>query len=56
MNADRVWLIVHNEPKEDAGQPFSKLITESLRERRIELRLQRADRLIFRLLTNVGCS
>ncbi len=38
MKADRVWLIVHNNPEEDAGQPFSKLITESLKERRIELK------------------
>ena len=37
-------MIVHNEPNKDAGQPFSKLITKSLRERRIELRSQRADR------------
>src|SRR5215469_15257547 len=44
MKADRVWLIVHNEPKDNAGQPFSKLITESLKERQIELRLQSADR------------
>jgi len=44
MKADRVWLIVHSDPKEDAGQPFSKLITESLKARRIELRLEGADR------------
>jgi Family of unknown function (DUF6293) len=44
MKADRVWLILHNEPNKDAGQPFSKQITESLKERRIELRLQSADR------------
>ena len=37
-------LILHNEPNKDAGQPFSKQITESLKERRIELRLQSADR------------
>jgi hypothetical protein len=35
MKADRVWLILHNEPNKDAGQPFSKLITESLKEGRI---------------------
>lgn len=44
MKADRVWLIIHSNSQEDAGQHFSKQITKSLEERRIELRLDKADR------------
>jgi uncharacterized protein DUF6293 len=44
MKADRVWLIVHSDPNEDAGQPFAKQIAESLKERHIELKLEGAHR------------
>lgn len=44
MKADRVWLIIHNDPNEDAGRPFSKLITELLVQRRIEFKFEYADR------------
>jgi hypothetical protein len=44
MKADRVWLIIHSDPAEDAGQPFSKLLTERLEKRQIEYKLEYADR------------
>jgi len=44
MKADRVWLIIHSDPNDDAGRPFSKLITERLEESRIEFKLEYADR------------
>jgi hypothetical protein len=37
-------LIIHNDPNEDAGRPFSKLITELLVQRRIEFKFEYADR------------
>lgn len=44
MKADRVWLIVHNDPSHDAGQPFSKLISEQLETNRVEFKTEFADR------------
>jgi hypothetical protein len=44
MKADRVWLILHSDLTEDAGQPFSKLITQRLEEDRIEFKFEYADR------------
>ena len=44
MKADRVWLIVHSDPADEAGRLFSKRITKRLEESRIEFKLEYADR------------
>ena len=44
MKADRIWLIIHSDPTDDAGQPFSKLITEQLEAINIEYYIEYADR------------
>ena len=44
MRADRVWLIIHSDSIDDAGQPFSKLISERLEKDQIEFKMEYADR------------
>ena len=44
MRADRVWLIIHSDSIDDAGQPFSKLISERLEKDQIEFKIEYADR------------
>lgn len=44
MRADRVWLIIHSDSIDDAGQPFSKLISERLEKNQIEFKMEYADR------------
>lgn len=44
MRADRVWLITHSDSIDDAGQPFSKLISERLEKDQIEFKMEYADR------------
>ena len=44
MRADRVWLIIHSDSIDDAGQPFSKLISERLEKDQIEFKLEYTDR------------
>lgn len=44
MKADRIWLIIHSDPTDDAGQPFGKLITEQLEAVNIEYYIEYADR------------
>jgi hypothetical protein len=38
MRADRVWLIIHSDSIDDAGQPFCKLISERLEKDQSNLR------------------
>src|ERR1043165_3961407 len=44
MRANRVWLIIHSDSIDDAGQPFSKLISERLEKDQIEFKMEYADR------------
>jgi len=54
MNADKVWLLVHDNPSEDKARPFLKKIQSQLKSSRIKTELQRADRLnLFRILKSV---
>jgi Family of unknown function (DUF6293) len=45
MKADRVWLITHNNPHEDEGSKFIKLIQEKLKESRIQCLQKQANRI-----------
>ena len=45
MRADRVWLIVHNEPHADKGSRFVKLIQAKLKDARIDCLQAQADRI-----------
>jgi hypothetical protein len=45
MKADRVWLIVHNEPHADKGSRFVKLIQAKLKDARIDCLQAQADRI-----------
>jgi hypothetical protein len=45
MKAERVWLIVHNEPHADKGSRFVKLIQSKLKEARIDCLQAQADRI-----------
>ena len=44
MKADRVWLIVHSDPIDDAGQSFSKAVSQQLEKNGVEFMTERADR------------
>lgn len=44
MKADRVWLILHNDPMDDAGKSFSKSIGNQLLDAGIEYEVENADR------------
>jgi hypothetical protein len=45
MKADRVWLIIHNEPHADKGGKFVKLIQAKLKDARIDCLQSHADRI-----------
>jgi hypothetical protein len=45
MKADRVWLIVHNEPHADKGGRFVKLIQSKLKDARIDCLQAQANRI-----------
>lgn len=45
MKADRVWLIIHNEPHADKGDKFVKLIQAKLKDARIDCLQAQADRI-----------
>lgn len=44
MKADKVWLILHNDPTDDIGKSFSNSISKQLSEIGIEHRFENADR------------
>lgn len=44
MRADRVWLLNHNQPEEDKGNPFIPQIEKKLKESKIECKKAQADR------------
>jgi hypothetical protein len=44
MKADRVWLILHNDPQNDQGKTFTESIKKKLEQNRIEFKFERADR------------
>lgn len=44
MKADRIWLIVHDDPKDDKGSSFPVSIATELKKSLIEYRFEKADR------------
>jgi len=44
LKADRVWLLIHNNPYDDKGSPFTTKIKNKLQEEKIECLEESADR------------
>ena len=54
MNADKVWLLVHDNPSEDKALPYLKKILAQLKNQKIKTEIQRANRLnLFQILKSV---
>ncbi len=54
MNADKVWLLVHDNPSEDKALPYLKKILAQLKNQKIKTQIQRANRLnLFQILKSV---
>lgn len=54
MNADKVWLLVHDNPSEDKALPYLKKIQAQLKNQKIKTEIQRANRLnLFQILKYV---
>jgi Family of unknown function (DUF6293) len=44
MKSDRVWLIIHNDPKDSLGKSFRDNITGDLDKHKIEYQFENTDR------------
>ncbi len=54
MNADKVWLLIHDNPSEDKAQQYTKKIQAQLKKANIAFEIERVDRLnLFKILKSV---
>jgi len=44
MKADKVWLLIHNNPSEDKAGPFVEKIQKQLKKEKIKVSIERHDR------------
>ena len=45
MRADKVWLLVHDNPSEDKGKPYTEKIQSEFKKMNIKVELSKVDRL-----------
>ena len=54
MKADRVWLIMHEEPSKDRAQGFMEKIKTQLKKEKIEVQIAHSNRFdLFKILKTV---
>ena len=54
MNADKVWLLIHDVPSEDKAQQYTKKIQAQLKQAKIAFEIERVNRLnLFKILKSV---
>ncbi len=54
MKADKVWLLIHENPSEDKAGPFIEKITKKLKKEKISVVLEHHDRLnLFKIIKSI---
>ncbi len=54
MKADKVWLLIHENPSEDKAGPFVEKITKKLKKEKINVVLEHHDRLnLFKIIKSI---
>ncbi len=54
MKADKVWLLIHENPSEDKAGPFIEKITKKLKKEKINVVLEHHDRLnLFKIIKSI---
>jgi len=54
MKADKVWLLIHNNPSEDKAGPFVEKIQKQLKREKIKVAIERHDRLdLFNIIKSI---
>jgi len=54
LKADKVWLMVHENPSEDKAGPFLKKIQNLLKKEKIKVEIERHDRLdLFKIIKSI---
>ena len=54
MKADKVWLLIHNNPSEDKGKPYTEKIQSEFKKMNIKVELSKVDRLeLFQIIKAV---
>ena len=54
MKADKVWLMIHENPSEDKARPFTEKIQNILKKEKIKVELERHNRLdLFKIIKSI---
>src|SRR3989304_3079096 len=54
MKADKVWLLIHDNPSEDKAGPFVEKIQNLLKKEKIKVQLERHNRLnLFKIIRSI---